>query len=239
MRQLFISDLHLWEQQPQLEKLFMQFMQQQASEADELYVLGDLFEVWIGDDAIDEMAERVIKAFRHFSDNVGKLYFIRGNRDFLLGERFADSTGGTFLVDPHRLNIAGQQTLLMHGDTLCTDDTEYMAFRKKVRSTTWQQHFLSMSIDQRRQIAREMRKASAARGKSMAEEISDVTQSEVNNLMEQSSVSLLIHGHTHRQARHPMTINDQPAERIVLGDWGIRGSVLTVENEQISLSNFR
>ena len=134
MKQLFISDLHLWEQQPKLEQLFHQFMQEQASKADELYVLGDLFEAWIGDDTIDPMAKRVINAFSQFSNQGGKLFFLHGNRDFLLGSTFAKATGGTILQEPHKMNIAGKKAILMHGDSLCTADKEYITFRNQVRS---------------------------------------------------------------------------------------------------------
>ena len=238
MRQLFISDLHLWEQQPELEQLFHQFMQQQATEADELYVLGDLFEAWIGDDAVDPMAERVIKAFSQFSERVGKLFFLHGNRDFLLGKDFADATGGTILQDPHALTVAGKKTLLMHGDSLCTADEEYISFRNQVRSVQWQQQFLSQTIEQRQKIARDIRDGSKARGKEMSDDISDVTAAEVIRVMTKSDICLLIHGHTHRQARHQMTINNQPAERIVLGDWGTTGSVLIADEANLRLINF-
>lgn len=238
MRQLFISDLHLWEEQPQLEKLFHHFMQQQACQADELYVLGDLFEVWIGDDAVDPLAERVIAAFNNYSAQGGKLYFMHGNRDFLLGDVFIASTGGSLLSDPHSINIAGQSALLMHGDLLCTDDLDYMAYRQQVRTPAWKEQVLSLSISERQEIARDMRQRSAEKGIMMSDEISDVADSEVTNVMQQADVTLLIHGHTHRQARHPMTINNHKAERIVLGDWGETGSVLQVKDGNISLSNF-
>ncbi len=238
MKQLFISDLHLWEQQPELEQLFHQFMQKQASEADELYVLGDLFEAWIGDDAIDPMAERVINAFSQFSNQGGKLFFLHGNRDFLLGSAFAQATGGAILQDPHPLHIAGKKAILMHGDSLCTADKDYIAFRNQVRSEQWQQQFLTQTIEQRKKIAREIRDGSKARGKDMNGAISDVAADEVNRIMTESDVRLLIHGHTHRQARHPLIINNLPAERIVLGDWGATGSVLVADNDSIHLYNF-
>lgn len=238
MRQLFISDLHLWEQQPRVEQLFHQFMQQQAINADALYVLGDLFEVWIGDDAADPLAKKVITAFRQYSDDGGQLYFMHGNRDFLLGEVFWSATGGTLLSDPYPLQIAGQSALLMHGDSLCTEDKEYIAFRQKVRSVKWQSDLLSLSIDERREIAQDMRNQSIEKGKMLADEITDVTDAEVIKVMQQANASLLIHGHTHRQARHPLTINNQPAERIVLGDWGETGSVLIIENNHLEMLNF-
>jgi len=238
VKQLFISDLHLSEQQLQLEKLFHQFMQSQTSDADELYVLGDLFDVWIGDDVVDAVAKRVITAFKKFSSAGGRLYFFHGNRDFLLGADFAAATGGTILDEPYKITLAGRQALLLHGDTLCTKDIEYMAFRKEVRSEKWQLQTLALSKQERQAIASNMRAESMARGKTLTDEISDVTHSEVIKLMEQSAVSLLIHGHTHRQNRHSLTINHQPAERIVLGDWGETGCTLIVENNHLELHNF-
>ena len=238
MKQLFISDLHLSEKEPKIEKLFHQFMQTQACIADELYVLGDLFEVWIGDDAIDAMAERVINAFSHYSKNGGKLYFMHGNRDFLLESVFTKATGGIFLQEPFRLTVGDQTALLMHGDSLCTLDEDYIAFKKLVRSTDWQQDFLSKTILQRQEIAREIRNTSKAKGVMTTDLIHDVTASEVSKVMSEANITLLIHGHTHRQDRHSLIINQQPAERIVLGDWGNTGSVLIAEDQQLTLYNF-
>ncbi|MCP3674221.1 MAG: UDP-2,3-diacylglucosamine diphosphatase [Gammaproteobacteria bacterium] len=234
-----MSDLHLWEQQPELEQLFQHFMQEQASEADELYVLGDLFEAWIGDDATNPMAERVINAFSQFSNRGGKLFFLHGNRDFLLGSDFAKATGGIILQEPHKMRIAGKKAILMHGDSLCTADKEYISFRNQVRSEQWQQQFLAQSVEQRQKIARDIRDSSQARGKDMNEEISDVAADEVNRIMTEYDVCLLIHGHTHRQARYPLTINNLSAERIVLGDWGATGSVLIAEDDNIHIHNFK
>jgi len=213
-------------------------MQQQAVHADQLYVLGDLFEAWIGDDAIDAFAEEVIQYFNDFSRKGGQLYFIHGNRDFLLGTEFATATGGTIVDEPHRITVAGQDALLMHGDALCTQDKDYMSFRNQVRNKQWQQQFLTQSIDQRLEIAATIRAESAARGKNASADITDVTQSEVSQLMQEQQVKLLIHGHTHRQARHSLIIDNQAAERIVLGDWGITGSVLVADNNKLSLKNF-
>jgi UDP-2,3-diacylglucosamine hydrolase len=238
MLQLFISDLHLCEQAPQIEALFHQFMEQQAAKADELYVLGDLFEAWIGDDSLEPLAERVITAFNQYSSQGGKLYFMHGNRDFLLGENFVNATGGQLLNDPHALVLAGQSSLLMHGDSLCTEDKEYIAFRSLVRDPQWQQQFLSLSINERINIAKDIRSQSKERGKTLSEEISDVTPAEVINIMQHNQVSLLIHGHTHRQARHNLTIEKLQSERIVLGDWGVTGSVLSISEKSIELSNF-
>jgi UDP-2,3-diacylglucosamine hydrolase len=239
MLQLFISDLHLCEQAPHIEVLFQQFMEQQAIKADELYVLGDLFEAWIGDDALDPLAERVITAFKQYSSQGGKLYFMHGNRDFLLGEDFIKTTGGQLLNDPYSLVLAGQASLLMHGDSLCTQDEEYIAFRSLVREPKWQQQFLSLSVNERIEIAKDIRSQSKERGKTLSEQISDVTPAEVLKVMQQKQVTLLIHGHTHRQARHPLTIDELQSERIVLGDWGETGSVLSISGTSIELTNFR
>ncbi len=238
MQQLFISDLHLWDQKPHIEQLFQQFMANQAKAADELYVLGDLFEAWIGDDALNPMAERVIDAFSQFSNTGSKLFFIRGNRDFLLGSDFESATGGKILQQPYLTTIAGQQTLLMHGDCLCVDDHEYIAFRAEARSAEWQKQFLSQNVEQRMKIARQIRDTSIAKRKQAVGTMGDVVNNEVISLMQKSNATMLIHGHTHRQNRHTFTIDDKPAERIVLGDWGNTGSVLTVNDHQMELSNF-
>ena len=238
MLQLFISDLHLCEQAPHIEALFHQFMEQTAPKADELYVLGDLFEAWIGDDSLDPLAERVIAAFKQYSSQGGKLYFMHGNRDFLLGEVFVNATGGQLLNDPYSLVLAGQSSLLMHGDSLCTQDEDYIAFRNLVRDPKWQQQFLLLSINERINIAKDIRSQSKERGKTLAEQISDVTPSEVLSIMQQKQVTLLIHGHTHRQARHNLSIDEIQCERIVLGDWGETGSVLSISEKTIELSNF-
>lgn len=208
-----------------------------ASDADELYVLGDLFEAWIGDDALNPMSERVIQAFAEYS-STSALYFMHGNRDFLISDSFINKTGGRLLTEPYFVSLADQKSCLMHGDSLCTDDIEYQAFRTQVRSKEWQKDFLSKPIEERQAIANHIRAESKAKGQAMTEEIGDVNQSAVSQFMKDNEVTLLIHGHTHRQNRHPLTINETASERIVLGDWGETGSVLIIEDGNIQLQNF-
>lgn len=237
MKQLFISDLHLSNEVPHIEELFQTFMHEQAKDANELYVLGDLFELWIGDEYTDETALRTIHAFADYSQH-GTLYFMHGNRDFLLGKQFLAQTGGTLLNEPYPMMLANQPTILMHGDSLCTEDTEYLTFKKMVREPQWQEDFLKQNIQERLNVARDIRRISMEKQVDAPDEIIDVTESEVESLMSNHKVSLLIHGHTHRQNRHPITIHNKPAERIVLGDWGTTGSVLIVEDNRIELTNF-
>ena len=234
----FISDLHLWSEQPLLERLFVHYMQNIAPESKELYVLGDLFEVWLGDDAVDEYQQGIIEHFRAYADSGRKLYFMHGNRDFLLGQAFCDAVGGQLLYEPHAINLAGKPALLMHGDALCLDDTDYMKFRAMVRSPEWQAQFLGQTVEQRQAIARGIRDESSARGRDKAPEITDVNQTEVERVILEHDVQLLIHGHTHRQARHALQLKNASCERIVLGDWGPTGSYLTSDDEHLELYNF-
>jgi len=236
--QLFISDLHLSEDTPDIEALFVKFMQEQAKDADELYVLGDLFELWIGDDYLDPVSQRVIQQFHAYTAKGGKLFFFHGNRDFLLGEEFCSKTGGKIHSDPNFITLAKQSAVLMHGDSLCTTDTEYLAYKQTVRDPQWQLDFLSQSIDVRLEIVTNIRQQSIAKQLQTTYEIVDVTQSEVETVMSHSNSTLMIHGHTHRQNRHSLIINNQHAERIVLGDWGKTGSVLSIIDNSIELYNF-
>ncbi len=219
MTTLFISDLHLDEKRPDIVRAFLHFLDDKAVKADALYVLGDLFEAWVGDDDDAELARSSVTAFRKLSDSGTKLYFLHGNRDFLLGQRFAEETGGTLLTDPCKIDLYGTSTLLMHGDSLCTADTEYQTLRLQLRSPEWQQQLLSQPLAARRQLAEQLRMASSEATSNKAEDIMDVTPSEVVKALSEHNCKRLIHGHTHRPARHPLNVDGQNAERIVLGDW--------------------
>lgn len=220
MTTLFISDLHLDETLPRLTAAFEQFMLNQAVGAQQLYILGDFFEVWVGDDDHSEFNQRIIQTLRTYTDNGGKLFLMVGNRDFLLGEEFARACGATLLADPAVIDLYGTPTLLMHGDSLCTRDSEYMAFRQLSRSPEWQTQMLSQSLQARKAFASQAREQSKDHNRMQADDIMDVTESEVVRIMQEHKLQRLIHGHTHRPARHPVIIDNQPAERIVLGDWG-------------------
>jgi UDP-2,3-diacylglucosamine hydrolase len=218
MERLFISDLHLCEAAPDLFLAFQNFLQNNCSNIDELYILGDLVDAWMGDDDDSAFAQKLSSTLKHIVDNGCSLFLMQGNRDFLLGETFAQAIGATLLPEAHVLMLAGERALLMHGDSLCIDDTEYQQFRAHIRSEEWQQNLLAQPLDQRRALARELRDMSQAANQVKADDIMDVNEAEVERIMAQHEASVLIHGHTHRPARHPMT---ERKERIVLGDWCI------------------
>lgn len=220
MTTLFISDLHLDEALPDLTKAFEQFMHNQASTAERLFILGDFFEVWVGDDDDSEFNQQIKAHLRNFTSNGGQLFLMVGNRDFLMGPEFATECGATLLDDPTVIDLYGTATLLMHGDSLCTRDTDYMAFRQLSRSPQWQQQMLSQSLQARKAFAQQARAQSKDHNRMQADEIMDVTESEVSRMMLEHEVTRLIHGHTHRPQRHSFSLGDNPAERIVLGDWG-------------------
>lgn len=219
MTTLFISDLHLHESRPAVTQAFYQFLDTRASGAEALYILGDFFDAWIGDDDDVPLNAEVAQHLRQLSDHGTRIYVMHGNRDFLLGESFAKAAGATLIADPTLIDLYGQPTLLMHGDTLCTLDTEYQAFRQQVRSSAWQQQILAQPLAARRALAAQIRAQSKSMNSMKAEDIMDVTPEEVVRVMRDAGVRQLIHGHTHRPARHPLAIDGMAAERIVLGDW--------------------
>ncbi len=216
MERLFISDLHLSEAAPDLFLAFEHFLQDHCSDIDELYILGDLVDAWIGDDDESPFAQQLCARLKDIVDGGCSLFLMQGNRDFLLGETFAKTIGATLLPEAHLLTLAGERALLMHGDSLCVDDTEYQQFRAQVRSKAWQQNLLAQPLDQRRALARQLRDMSQEANQVKTDDIMDVNETEVERVMTLHGVSVLIHGHTHRPARHPMA---ELKERIVLGDW--------------------
>tara|TARA_B100000767_G_C19745873_1_gene528476 strand:- start:1146 stop:1859 length:714 start_codon:yes stop_codon:yes gene_type:complete len=216
MRRLFIADLHLHPARPEHSCALIDFCQQRINVDDELYILGDLFEAWIGDDVGVITYADVIACLKNLTDSGTKVYFMAGNRDFLVGQKFSQSTGVQILPDPTVVNFDGQNVLLMHGDTLCTDDISYQDFRLLVRDPTWQHNFLAMSPALRMQQAAHYRQQSQAMTAIKSNDIMDVNLDTVTQVMNQHQVSLLIHGHTHRPKVHHL----DSGERIVLGDWG-------------------
>lgn len=213
---LFVSDLHLSPTMPKTAAAFFHFLDELAVNTRRLYLLGDIFEYWAGDDDIDDPFNRkVVDALRVLSDKGVALYWIAGNRDFLAAEGFAHATGATLLTDPHVADIAGQRLLLLHGDAQCTDDRDYMVFRTQVRNPEWQRVFLAKPLAERKAIIEGMREGSreAQRGKSLM--IMDVNPGEIEKLYSQYRVRLIIHGHTHRPARH----ESAGGLRHVLSDW--------------------
>lgn len=223
---IFISDLHLDEYHPETTVIFFDLLSKAVQDAEALYILGDFFETWIGDDNLTPFNLSVIQALKKATDQGLPIYIMRGNRDFLLGKKFMKKTGCQLLADETLISLYGTPTLLMHGDTLCTDDIAYLKFRKMSRNWFFQKLFLFKSLAKRQAIANRYRKASQAHVSTVPNYIMDVTQAEVERIMTQHKVQQLIHGHTHRPARHSFELNHQPATRIVLDAWHGRGHAL-------------
>lgn len=232
MTTLFISDLHLEESRPDITDAFLGFLENRARGVEQLYILGDFFEAWIGDDERTPLQEQVAQALKALSDSGTAIFLMHGNRDFLIGEDFCARAGATLLDDPTVVDLYGTPTLLMHGDSLCTADVEYQKFRKNMRNPQWQQMILQRPLQDRQQMARQLREISMAKNQGKEEFIMDVTPEEVVKVMEEHGVQRLIHGHTHRPAEHQLEANGKPARRIVLGDWDKHVWWLTVEPEK-------
>jgi UDP-2,3-diacylglucosamine hydrolase len=229
---IFISDLHLSADRPQANERFFRFLQDTAAHAEALYVLGDLFEYWIGDDDLDDNFNReIVAGFAQLSAAGTRLYFMHGNRDFLLSETFAARCGGTLLPDPTLINLYGTPTLLMHGDSLCTDDVEYLAFRARVRDPQVQAEFLKQPLATRRAQVEGLRKLSEQEKQTKAAEIMDVALPTVQQVLRDFGYPRLIHGHTHRPARHVHVAGSQVCERWVLPDWYGQGGYLSVDEQ--------
>ena len=217
---LFISDLHLHAALPRTTQAFFDFLRQHAMQARQLYLLGDIFEYWAGDDDIPcPFNQSVIAAIRAVSDSGIDVFWIAGNRDFLAGPDFAKASGATFLPDPFVATIAEQRITLTHGDALCTDDLAYMAFRNQVREQTWQAQFLAMPLAQRKTIIEGLRNDSRHQQQSKSHTIMDVNAAAIDSLLGSNSTSIMIHGHTHRPACHVVGHSDHPHTRYVLPDW--------------------
>jgi len=238
----FISDLHLSPQRPEITQAFYYFLDNIANDAEQLYILGDFFDAWVGDDddtPVFKEIELALHRFNKAKKNSNRVYFMHGNRDFMIGQDFAKRTGITLLDAPNIIELNGKKTLLMHGDSLCTLDQEYMAFRQMVRNPAWQKEVLKKSLEERKAIAAEMQATSQSMNSIKAEDIMDVTPEEVVKIMEEHHAPLLIHGHTHRPNRHNITLNNQSqAERIVLGDWHNEGWYLESDRNSTKLKSF-
>ena len=224
---LFISDLHLDAHRVDIVACFLQFLRDTAPQAEALYILGDLFEAWVGDDDPAPYLSPIKTALRACTDAGCPIYCMRGNRDFLMGPRFFAETGCQELSDPTVIDLYGKSTLLMHGDDLCTLDKKHMRFKRTVHSP-WRcwMRFGRHSLKKRQALAEKARHASKNHTATAPDHILDVTPQAVTDIMEQYRTSLLIHGHTHRPAVHELTVSGQPAERVVLGSWGRLGNAL-------------
>ena len=230
MKTLLISDIHLDPERPDIQSCFDVFINgclKNAANIEALYILGDLFEVWIGDDASIPHYQHAIDQLKQLTSKGINLFVMHGNRDFLLGSEFAKMTGCTLIPDPYILHIKQEYILLSHGDGFCIDDSEYMQFRDMVRNPDWQRNFLSKSIKERGDIAQAMRKASQVKGQQHYE-IMDVNQQSIEKMMLEQDIYTIIHGHTHKPDTHNFTLKSQSAKRIVLPDWTPDAQVLVL-----------
>jgi UDP-2,3-diacylglucosamine hydrolase len=236
---LFISDLHLSEAHPQTSAQFLKFLSDIAPQAEALYILGDLFEYWAGDDDLDSPFHRSIcSAMAALAAHGTRLYLMHGNRDFLMERALADACHAILLPDPTLIDLYGTPTLLSHGDALCTDDSAYQQFRAMVRSNDWRTAFLARPLAQRKAQIEQLRRQSEDSKRSKSAEIMDVNAQAVHQLLRDHNYPRLIHGHTHRPARHVLHLDNHTCERWVLGDWDTRANALRVDSEQISALHF-
>jgi UDP-2,3-diacylglucosamine hydrolase len=235
----FVSDLHLSDTRPAANEAFVSFIEQKAPSAQALYILGDLFEYWIGDDDLGEPFHAVVAGFlRGLSRKGVALYVMQGNRDFLMGERFCAQTGGQLLDDPAVVELSGVRTLLMHGDTLCSDDADYQDWRRVARSDKWQREFLSRPLAERHRAFLELREKSKSAIRAKPAEVMDVNDDAVRNAFRQHGVSRLVHGHTHKAGRHSVEVDGRLCERWVLPDWYGPGGYLEVRGDKPRLVRF-
>lgn len=239
MRYLFISDLHLEAERPDITRAFLRFLDEQASQADALYILGDFFEVWLGDDNPDPLADQISAALLELSHKGTAVYLMHGNRDFLLGKDFCRRAGATLLKDPTLLDINSERVLLMHGDSLCLDDIGYMRMRRWLRNAMSLFILRNLPLKTRHKIGRKLRNESQERTRYKAADITDVNEDEVVRVMRSQRATTLIHGHTHRPAVHPLELDGKPAQRIVLGDWDRDGWALEADESGYRLEQFR
>ncbi|HFC92645.1 MAG TPA: UDP-2,3-diacylglucosamine diphosphatase [Leucothrix mucor] len=242
MTTYFIADLHLDDSRPDITQLFIEFLDSIKLKADELYILGDLFEYWIGDDVLElkpeacpntvKLMQTVVAQLKALADSGVNIYLGHGNRDFLIGDQFAQAVGASLLDEMTVIDLYGTPTLLMHGDTLCTDDIEYQQLRVILRNPQWQADFLSKSIQDRIKEADNLRLISQKQTKDKQADSLDVNQQQVEKIMREFNVRQLIHGHTHRPATHEFLLDNLPAKRIVLADWYQQSSWLKVDSDK-------
>lgn len=221
-RTFFVADLHLTDECPATTGRFFRFMQEEAAGADALYILGDLFEAWVGDDHDEQVARDAAHRLRSLADAGTPVYFMHGNRDFMLAARYAAQSGMTLVSDPARIDLYGTPTLLMHGDTLCTDDLAYQTFRRRVRHPLTQAVLQRLPLSLRRRLARQARAGSESAKAGKTAGVMDVNLDEVSRVMREHHACRLIHGHTHRPAQHALALDGHDCERWVLPDWHAR-----------------
>ena len=240
MRRLFISDLHLSPARPELTRLACDFLSQQQGQVDEIYILGDIFNTWLGDDLVPAAFTAFVDQLKQLSSSGIQLFLMVGNRDFMLGKTFAAEVGGTLIEDGYPLTLGQRKTQLMHGDSLCIDDVSYQRYRRVVRNRFLQWCFLRLPARFRQKISDQIIAKSREKKQSKTAMIMDVNQGEVSQVFAGEQIDLLIHGHTHRPAIHPIKLPDgQTAFRIVLGDWTDKVSYLLADDQQLTLHDHR
>lgn len=235
---LLISDLHLEEERPDITRAFLHFLATRACQAEALYILGDFFEVWIGDDAMTPFQQSIADALRALSERGTRIYLMHGNRDFMLGKGFCRAAGCTLLGDPSVVQLGGERVLLMHGDSLCTRDEGYMRLRRLLRNPLSLFILRHLPLSTRRKLARKLRNESRAQTRMKASDIIDVTPELIPRVLAEHGVRTLIHGHTHRPATHELEVDGRPARRIVLGDWDQQGWALQVDESGFQQAPF-
>ena len=235
MKPRFISDIHLSENNPHLTNAFKVFLNESKEACTHLFILGDLFEIWIGDDDDNSFIQDIKKTLIDFTMDGPETFLMHGNRDFLIGEAFANEVGISILSDPYTLDINSMKAILSHGDFLCTDDSDYIEFRNNVRSEEWQKDFLAKSIDERNEIANLLRSESKNATSEKSLEITDANLETVNNFIQENNPDIFIHGHTHRPKIHQHNLT----KRVVLGDWDKYGWYLSIEENSLNLKEFK
>ena len=235
MKPRFISDIHLSENNSHLTNAFKRFLNESKESCSHLFILGDLFEVWIGDDDNNDYHQEIKELLIEFTKNGPETFFIHGNRDFLIGQDFAKEVGISLLPDPYTVDINGLKVILSHGDFLCTDDLDYINFRGLVRSKDWQKDFLSKNLNERKLIASTMRNDSRQATSQKSLEITDVNLESVDSFLEEHNPNIFIHGHTHRPKIHHHDV----IKRVVLGDWGSSGWYLSIIDNDLDLKEFK
>ena len=235
MKPRFISDIHLSDKHPELTQAFFTFLEESKEACTHLFILGDLFETWIGDDDDLPLYGEIKETLLSFTTNGPKTFFMHGNRDFLIGEAFADEVGISILPDPYTLDINGLKTIISHGDFLCTDDVDYIDFRNRVRSKEWQKDFLSKNLNERNEIANSLRSDSKDATSKKSLDITDVNIESTNNFLKENKPDIFIHGHTHRPKIHDYDLS----KRVVLGDWDKSGWYFSIIENSLYLKEFK
>ena len=231
----FVSDLHLEPIENKRVKVFFKFLNDAVNKYEELYILGDFFEYWIGDDDTQSVNKLIMQRLQAAIDNGLKIYFIHGNRDFLIGSEFESKTGVKILADQHTFNIGEKKIMISHGDAFCVDDVEYQEMKREIRSDSWKKDFLAKSISERVDFANDLRTKSSERNSNKPENIMDVNNNYVIEVVQREKIDILIHGHTHRPAVHKL---ENGSIRAVLGSWEEEGWVADYIEENIKLTSF-